>query len=221
MAEKKYSVQWEDGEAVGFEIDGVVYKTLDEIPNRKDRLKTMAIVSASDAADLDADLASNSFPVEKVVLSVFTGIAILMLLIAAFSAYSAIRTMFNEKSAPGRVVDVVKRREYDSEQDRTGRDYYYPVVQFTADDGRRRDVQMSVGSDSPEYETGDEVTVLYNPEHLLEARIKSFGSAAMMWILPGITGILGICFLGTVIIVRKVMPPSALSKPEGEGKASG
>ena len=47
----------------------------------------------------------------------------------------------------------------------------------------------------------------YDPEHPLDARIKSFGSNALMWILPGITGVLGLGFLGAVIAVRKFMPP--------------
>jgi hypothetical protein len=65
---------------------------------------------------------------------------------------------------------------------------------------------MTEGSSAPSHEVGDEVTVLYNPEHPLEARIKSFGSSALMWILPGITGILGLGFLGAVIAVRRFMP---------------
>jgi hypothetical protein len=37
------------------------------------------------------------------------------------------------------------------------------------------------------------------------ARIKSFASSAGMWILPGITGILGIAFLGAVLVVHRLM----------------
>ena len=69
---------------------------------------------------------------------------------------------------------------------------------------------MSEGSQSPYYEIGDEVTVRYNPEHPLDARIKSAGSDAMMWIVPGITGVLGLAFLGAVLVVRKFMPPEEL-----------
>jgi hypothetical protein len=79
------------------------------------------------------------------------------------------------------------------------------VVDFTASDGHRRTVQMNIGSDSQEYEKGNQVTVLYDPQHPLDARIKSFGSGLLMWILPGITGILGISFLGAVLVVRYVM----------------
>jgi hypothetical protein len=99
------------------------------------------------------------------------------------------------------------RREYVNEQDRIVNEYAYPVVEFTASDGRLRSVQMSEGSWPPSHEVGEEVTVRYDPEHPLEARIESFGGNALMWILPGITGILGLGFLGAVLVVRAVMSP--------------
>jgi hypothetical protein len=114
--------------------------------------------------------------------------------------------MNQEASASGKVVEIIQRREYVNEQDRVVQDYYYPVVEFASADGRRHSVQMTEGSSSPSQEVGDEVTVLYNPSHPLDARIKSFGSYALMWILPGITGILGLAFWGAVLAVRKFMP---------------
>jgi hypothetical protein len=56
--------------------------------------------------------------------------------------------------------------------------------------------------------------VLYNPERPLEARIKSFGSSALMWILPGITGILGLGFLSAVLAVHKLIPSTEDSQNE-------
>jgi hypothetical protein len=106
-------------------------------------------------------------------------------------------------------VDMTKRLEYDEEdRERVIGEAYYPVVMFTANDGKRRSVQLSEGSFPPAYEVGDEVTVLYEPEHPLDARIKSFGSSALMWVLPGITGVLGISFLVAVLAVQKVMMPN-------------
>jgi hypothetical protein len=131
-----------------------------------------------------------------------------MLFIALISSFNAISKMSREESAPGRVVDMTVRREYVNEQDRVVSEYYYPVVEFTASDGRRRSVQMSEGSWPPSHEVGDDVTVYYDPEHPLEARIKSLGSDALMWILPGITGVLGFGFLGAVMVVRRFMPPT-------------
>jgi hypothetical protein len=105
---------------------------------------------------------------------------------------------------------VVKHREYVDQQDDVYDDYYFPVVRFTASDGKTHEVQMSEGSSSQEYEAGNEVTVLYDPARPLDARIKSVGSSALMWILPGITGILGVCFGGAVYAVKKFL----FSEPE-------
>ena len=96
-------------------------------------------------------------------------------------------------------------RSYVNEEDRVVEEFYYPVVQFVADDGKRRSVKMSEGSSSPSYEVGNDVVVLYEPDHPLDARIKSFASSAGMWILPSITGILGIGFLVAVLAVTRVM----------------
>lgn len=214
MTTKKYSIHWEDDLPVSFEVDGVTYDRLDEVPDETDRRKLEAMMESAEEAEFDAEFEKMSrevgqvkgADVEKIVLSIFTGVAALMLLIAGIASYNNILKISREKSTPGRVVEVIERRQYVSEQDRVVEEYYYPVVEFTASDGRRRSVQMNEGSSSPQYEAGDEVTVLYDPGRPLEARIKSFGSSALMWILPGITGILGVAFLGAVIAVRKLMP---------------
>ena len=142
---------------------------------------------------------------ERWVLGGFTGIAVVMILVAVISSFFNIQKIAKEESAPGRVVDVVVRRELVNEENDIVRDFYYPVIEFVANDGHKRTVQVSEGSDSPYFEKGNEVTVLYDPEHPLDARIKSAGSSALMWILPGITGILGIAFAGAVFVVKKVM----------------
>ena len=208
MSKKKYSINWENNEAVSFEVDGVTYESLDQIPDPDDLQKMLAMLNAAEDADFEQqtkDAPKPAFPPEKIILAIFTGVAILMLLIAAVATGSNLISISKEKSAPGHVLDVVMRREYINQQDHITQDYYYPVVEFTADDGRRRSVQMDTGSSSPEYEKGNEVTVRYDPAHPLQARIDSFGSSALMWILPGITGILGLAFLGAVLIVQRVM----------------
>lgn len=222
MPKKKYSINWENDEPASFEVDGVLYESLEEIPDEADRERLAAMMDASfeqqieeEFKDFDEEFQkeaeatkTSGVSMEKLVLGAFTGFAILMLIIAALSSFSAVSKMIGEASAPGRVVDVVVQRAYVNEQDRIVRDYYYPVVEFTAGDGRRRSVQMSEGSSSPYYEAGDEVTVRYDPDHPLDARVKSAGSDALMWILPGITGVLGLGFLGAVMVVRRFMPPT-------------
>jgi hypothetical protein len=226
MPRKRYSIHWENDEPVSFEVDGVLYETIDQVPDEADRKKLTAMMDASFDASLDQQFEKEfenfdkefkkdweahkktSANAEKTILRVFTGVAVLMLLIAFASSASAILKMNREESAPGRVVEIIERREYVDERDRVVQDYYYPVVEYVSADGRPHTVHMTEGSSVPQYEVGEEVTVLYNPEHPLDARIKSFGSAALMWILPGITGILGLAFLVAVIAVQKVMTPA-------------
>ena len=205
MAKKKYSINWEDDVPVSFEVDGVAYESLEAVPDEADRLKLEAMMDSSFDAEFDAEFEKmskevnqiNGPKVENIILSIFTGIA----------SFSNILKINREESAPGRVVEIVSRREYVNEQDRIIEEYYYPVVEYTSKDGKYHKVQLKEGSSSPSYEVGDEVVVLYEPDHPLDARIKSVGSSALMWILPGITGILGIAFLGAVFVVRKLMPP--------------
>jgi hypothetical protein len=218
MARKKYSINWEDDVAVSFEVDGVQYENLDDIPDEKDRLKLEAMMNSAEDAEFDAEFEAEfekirkeheqirSFPMEKVVLGVFTGVSILMLLIAVIASFNNIKKIDREQSAPGQVVDMVIRPEYaEDDSSRVIGEYHVPVVVFVDNRGERHQTQLNEGSDPPAYEVGDEVTILYEPENPLDARIKSFGSSALMWILPSITGILGIGFLVAVLVVQRFM----------------
>jgi hypothetical protein len=209
MAKRKYSIVWDNEAASAFEVDGVTYPTLEAVPDPRDRQKLEKMLASPPGAAFSEEkrqaLRKSALQAEDIILWVFSGVAALMLLIAGIATFSNFTTLANEKSAPGIVVDTVIKREYVNVQDRIITEYYYPVVRFTADDGHRRDVQMSVGSDALEYEKGDEVTVRYDRNHPLEARIDSAGNNALMWILPAITGLLGICFLGAVLVARQVM----------------
>ncbi len=213
MAKTKYSINWEDDQAVSFEVNGLQYENLDYVPDEKDRLKLEAMLNSAEDAEFDAAFEkmgmdvpeTNGTPIEKIILPIFTGVAVVMLLIAGIASFNNILKVNREESSPGRVIEVVKERSYVNQEDRVVEEFYYPVVQFVASDGKRRSVQMSEGSSSPSYEAGDEVVVLYEPEHPLDARIKSLASSAGMWILPAITGILGMGFLVAVLAVMRVM----------------
>ena len=224
MPKKKYSINWENDQPSSFEVDSVAYESLDQVPDEGDRSRLDAMLNAStdqEFEEFDREFEKEfeahkktSAKAEKLILGIFSAVAGLMLVIALVSAVGAILKMNREESAEGRVVDIVQRREYVNEQDRVVQDYYFPVVEFASSDGRHHSVQLTEGSSAPSHEVGDQVTVLYNPDHPLEARIKSFGSSALMWILPGITGILGLGFLGAVLAVRKFMPST--ENPQNE-----
>ena len=220
---KKYSINWENDEPVSFEVDGVTYNSLDDVPNWKDKDKLSAMVEAASEDDSeevkfdekefeDLQKAAEDPTMERWVLGGFTAIAVVMLLITAIATFFNIQKIAKEESVPGRVVDVVVQREVVDQKNNIVRNYYYPVVEFTALDGHKRTAQLSEGSDSPYYEKGDAITVRYDPAHPLDARIKSASSNALMWILPAITGILGVAFLGAVLVVKKVMATEAKSE---------
>lgn len=216
MPKKKYSINWENDEAQSFEVNGVTYESLDDVPDWKDRDKLAAMLHASSEEDFEEvkfdekefeelRKAAENPSMERWVLGGFTAIAVIMLLVTIVSIFSNIQKILKEESVPGIVVDVVKRRELINEENDIVRDFYYPVIEFVPNDGHKRSLQVNEGSDSPFYERGDEITVLYDPEHPLDARINSAGSNALMWVLPSITGILGIAFAGAVFVVKKVM----------------
>jgi hypothetical protein len=56
MAKKKYSINWENEEPVSFEVDGVPYNSLDNVPSEKDRNKLSAMVDASAEDFFDENL---------------------------------------------------------------------------------------------------------------------------------------------------------------------
>ena len=216
MAKKKYSINWEDDLPVSFEVNGVKYESIEDVPNEGDRRKLEAMLNSSFDADFnDAEFEQlrkdteriRNFPIEKVILWIFSGVAAIMLFVAGISTLGAVSKINKEVSATGNVIDMIERREYVNEQDRVVREYYYPVIEYISNDGKSHTVQLTEGSQTPSYDIGDEVTVLYDPEHPLDARIDSFGSSALMWVLPGITGVLGSAFLMAVLVVWKVMMP--------------
>src|SRR5574339_637119 len=44
---KKYSINWENDESTSFEVDGVSYESLDEVPDEEDRSKLEAMMNGS------------------------------------------------------------------------------------------------------------------------------------------------------------------------------
>lgn len=211
MSKKKYSINWEDDFPSTYEVDGVQYETLEDVPDEGDRRKLQAMSDASFMADINAEIEAqkkNSIAPEKIIVWVFSGVAAILLAIALFSSFGVISKISKEESAEGRVVDMVEKIQY--MRDEKGYEippekFYYPVVEYRSSDGRKHSVQLTEGSSPASYEVGEDVTVLYDPEHPLDARIKSFSSSLLLWVLPGITGILGISFLVAVLVVRRFL----------------
>ncbi|MCC6261897.1 MAG: DUF3592 domain-containing protein [Anaerolineales bacterium] len=211
MANKKYSINWEDDFPSSYEVDGIRYENLEDVPDESDRRKLEAMSNSAFMADIHTEIEDqeqSAFTAEKIILWVFSGVAILMLGIALFSSFGVIKKISKEESTFGRVIDMIVKVQYttiENSAEQIAEKYYYPVVEFNSIDGRYHSVQLIEGSNPAAFEIGDEVTVLYDPEHPLNARIKSFGSSMLMWVLPGITGILGVSFLIAVLAVQRFL----------------
>ena len=135
----------------------------------------------------------------RIIVAVFLTVALLMLGIATASAIGIARSLSREQSAAGRVVDIVTRT------DSVGRMFYYPVVEFYLLDETLQTVQLAGVSSAPAYSEGQQVTVLYDPERPLSARIASAGDALLLWIVPTITGVIGLAFLAATFFARWVL----------------
>lgn len=212
---KKYSINVENDEVISVEVDGVQYISPDQIPDETDRDKILDLISKSTDGDFSKDfdkefeaelhaLESQSAGAPKIIVSIFLAVGVLMLVIALISTVSTSRALAREVSAPGQVVDMTIRQSRDSESQVIS-EFYYPVVEFSLPDGTPKRVQLSEGSWPPEYEPGQSVTILYDPGNPLDARIRSISSTVLKWILPGITGIVGVAFLGITLTVRRFL----------------
>ena len=197
--EKKYSIEWRDDEVVAFEVDGVKYESLDEVPDEADRDKLLELMAGT-TEDFEMEAPERpSINLGLVVFTVFIGVAVLMCVISVLTGVSAWRRISREAEAQGQVVEMVSRR------DEQGNEFFYPVVAFSLADGSRRTVQMSEGSWPPAYEVGDPVTVRYDPGKPLEARVKSSSGTVSLWIWTLVTGILAVAFLLATLLARWVL----------------
>jgi hypothetical protein len=78
---------------------------------------------------------------------------------------------------------------------------HYPVFRFRDVKGRELTVRSSTSSKS--YFVGDSIPILYDPQSPLDAYVDE---PLMLYLLPGIFGILGILFLFGMFMVLKMLP---------------
>ena len=216
--EKKYSVNMENDQIVSVEVDGIKFSDPNDIPDLQDRAQVLRLMTMSGRRDLRAnDLVntfdhdfrelehtSNRFP--NMIISVFLIIALIMLAIAIISGVSTSREIAGELSAEGRVIDMVSQKSWDSDT-QTYDTYYYPVVEFTSSNGTQQRIQLSEGSWPPAYSKGETVTVLYDSANPTHARIDSLSSTILQWLVPAVTGLVGMVFLVVAIFTYRFLKP--------------
>ncbi|HEY9828689.1 MAG TPA: DUF3592 domain-containing protein [Stenomitos sp.] len=227
--EKKYSINTDNGEIISVEVNGTQYEHPDQIPDPDDRAQILRLLAnASDDnydpsfehefdPEFDPDfgpefeahfheLDRQSEQLPKIICGIFLVVAIPLLATAGISGWLTLKAIAKEESAPGRVIDLVQRESWNNEQ-RRSETYAYPVVEFTITNQSRRSVQLSEGSWPPAYDKGDQVTILYDPDQPNHARINSLSSTIVLWILPTVTGFLGVVFLVLALVIGHFLKP--------------
>ena len=163
----------------------------------------------ADFAKVRADPNAGGESAVKIVSTVFLGVGLVLLLVSGGTFWYIRQSVAAEVTAPGVVLKNIVRshttRATNSSQTTTN-DYYYPVVEFALADGTKKTVEMSEGNWPKAYDDGESVTVRYDPEHPLHARLG--GGSAMDFFVPLLTGFMGAVFAAIAIGVRRAFAPT-------------
>jgi len=115
-------------------------------------------------------------------------IGIVLVVLGTVNLVSAIHLEFSASKAKGRVI-----------RDITVSGSHYPLVRFITPDEKTVEFRGSVGSRPADYAVGDQVTVLYWPDHPESATIRSF---LEMWCLPVVLIPIGLLLLAIFTFSR-------------------
>ena len=156
-------------------------------------------------ADPAAAEALKSGPnVEKIVSTVFICVGIVLLLASATTFWFTRASVAAEMSVEGVVVNNVIRQhttKASNSSRATTSDYYHAVVEFPLADGTKKTVEMAQGDWPKAYDEGEKVTVRYDPQKPLKARLG--GGGPLDFLATLITGFMGAVFTTIAIGIRR------------------
>ncbi len=141
-----------------------------------------------------------TLPLEKIIIPIFLGVALILFLVAGFLTYNIRQSLAREVSASGRVVDVIAE-PYGED----GGLLYYPVIEFALPDETRVTLQLNEGRWPSAYAPGDRVQVRYDPQQPEQARIETPEDDSTRWLGVTITAGMGFVFLSVIPFARWVM----------------
>ena len=120
------------------------------------------------------------------------GVGLLLFGIAVF-IYIRTRTFINTaQEVKGTVVQMVYRTSS------KGGGSYAPVYQFRTINGQTITVQDSLSSNPPQFQVGQEIDILYNPEDPQKSYINKWMN---LYFLPALLGGMGLLFGGVGIFI--------------------
>jgi hypothetical protein len=124
-------------------------------------------------------------------------LGIFIILLVGGSIYTSLKISRLEAHglrAPGKVIRL--QEEHGSKSSS-----YYPVVRYTTKKNYTIEFKDNVGSNPPSHHTGDEVTVLYLPEHPQKEAIIDRG--IWNWLAPGILLVFAALLSWVLVIILR------------------
>jgi len=109
--------------------------------------------------------------------------------LAALALFFLIRTrsfISRSKQTQGTITQMV----YSSDSDSSG---YTPVFRFRTLEGQEVEVSGNLRTNPPQFQVGQTIEVLYDPENPQKARIKKWMN---LYFVPALLGFLGLVFGG-------------------------
>jgi len=141
---------------------------------------------------------------EKIVSTVFLWVGIILLIASAATFWYTRQSVAAEMSVEGVVVSNVIRQDTTKASNssrETTQDYYHAVVEFPLADGTKKTVEMSEGNWPRAYDEGEKVTVRYDPQKPLKARLG--GGGPLDFLATMITGFMGAVFTTIAIGIKR------------------
>jgi len=139
--------------------------------------------------------------VKWVALAMFGGVGLIAFIAGCVWGYQRFMLYRDGVPVQGIVIQNTQTRSKDS--DGSTSSSYYPVVEFTVQNGETHRFTGSTGSGTPDYETGAKVNVRYDPRNPSSAQITDF---TQFWLGPLGVGIFGFLFLaggiGSFILIK-------------------
>jgi|WetSurMetagenome_2_1015567.scaffolds.fasta_scaffold122184_1 uncharacterized integral membrane protein len=203
---RKYTLYVDRNRVTSIELDGVSYKRAGMVPDSAERARVKRLVEGIAQSGLGKTAGKPASGMQKLFTTIFGSVAMVLMVIFIISTTLTVRSIFSETSAAGRVVDMVRRG------DSSGSTFYYPVVEFPLQNGHLQTAEIAEGSWPAAYQLGDLVTVRYDAENPLKARIASMSSTIGAWTLPIIMGVLSAAFVGVLFLIRWIFSQDT---PEG------
>lgn len=134
---------------------------------------------------------------KALMLSLIPLVVGLLLIAACFISLSRMRTFVSKaQQTQGTIVDMVFSRGSSTSSNASYT--YTPVFEFRAMSGQMIRVKESVSSNPPQFQVGETVEVIYDPEAPQGARIHKWSN---LYLFPVLFGVMGMIITGIGIAV--------------------